>query len=144
MTKREIWGRQQQWMTQPLPVAFVISSKGWQTRNPSLAPHSCSFEFCIAPPGFGEGQGQSWHLEPQKWLFEVNMASEEQNSTLTAKLGTGITKITSQNNRITSTVRGPLLWLQEVGEKPNVAQIHWRTVLTLLKSNGKDAETCMA
>lgn len=76
--------------------------------------------------------------------MRLNMANEEQTSSLTAKLEAGLMEITSQNNRITSTVRGPLLWLQGVGEKPNVAQIHWRTGVTLLKQNGKDAEICMA
>lgn len=66
----------------------------------------CSLESCIAPPWFKQGQGQRWHFEPPKWLFEVNMASEEQNSSLTAKLGTGFMEITSQNNRITPTIRG--------------------------------------
>lgn len=115
MTNREICGRGQQWRTQPSPMALSSPVKvtNWKSQ-----PGSSQLLLWVLHCSSLVQRGDSWHFEPPKWLFEANIASEEQNSSLTAKLGTGFMEVTWQNNRITSAVRGPSLWFQGVGEKP--------------------------
>lgn len=68
------------------------------------------------------------------------MANEEQNSSLSAKLGTGFMEITLQNKRITSAVKRSLTAAPGSWRKAKCSTNSLKNCTNPLKQNGKDAD----